>query len=135
MIFDLSLEEKDTITTINVARIVQELICCCNTDLSLKLFSDKHWKFTFKALEYTSNNYDQIKDEKSHEYLNFLEKETRMRVIDQEALFDGFDDLVKLRFRVMFFKDFVQDAVTSEQMLGHLQMVRKFYLFFLTFFS
>jgi len=32
-------------------------------------------------------------------YLEFLEKETKMKVVDPEKMIDGFDMLVNLRFR------------------------------------
>jgi hypothetical protein len=48
-----STQEPDYETIFKVNQIVDQLISCGNTDLSLKLFSAIHWKFTFKALEFS----------------------------------------------------------------------------------
>jgi hypothetical protein len=75
-------EEPDYDTIFKVNQIVQELINCGNTDLSLKLFSAIHWKFTFKALEYSEQNFNRFSLEKTYPFLNFLEKETKMKIVD-----------------------------------------------------
>lgn len=69
---------------------------------------------------------------KQHEYLNFLEKGTKMHVVDTNHSLDGFDMLVKLRFRVQFYMEFINalsgkttalDAIGAENMFNHFNMV------------
>lgn len=138
IIFDEALETIDTVvpstdtepdyfTIFKVNKIVQELINCGNTDLSLKLFSAIHWKFTFKALEFSEQNYDRITHKKQHHYLNFLEKDTKMHVVDSNCVIDGFYMLVNLRFRVQFYMEFINaatgevnaDQIGAENMFNH----------------
>lgn len=136
--------EPDYFTIFKVNKIVQELINCGNTDLSLKLFSAIHWKFTFKALEFSEQNYDRITHKKQHHYLNFLEKDTKMHVVDSNCVIDGFYMLVNLRFRVQFYMEFINaatgevnaDQIGAENMFNHFQMVTTPLKtsFFLTFF-
>jgi len=118
-------------TIFKINQIVQELINCGNTDLSLKLFNAVHWKFTFHALEFSEQNFNRATLQKKVPYLEFLEKQTKMNVVDSDKMIDGFDMLVSLRFRAQFYMDFINAPsglghieFGSENMFGHFQMVR-----------
>lgn len=109
-----------------------ELINCGNTDINLRLFNAVHWKFTFQALEYSEQNFNRATLLKKVPYLEFLEKHTKMNVVDPEKMIDGFDMLVKLRFRAQFFMEYINAPsgishieYGAENIFNHFQMVSK----------
>ena len=66
-------DDLDYLTIMRVTEIVQILINSEFTDLSLKFFSEQHWKFTFKALEYSENNFDIQSKQMKYSYVEFCE--------------------------------------------------------------
>jgi hypothetical protein len=115
--------EEDFETLVKLSRLVESLIMSNNADLCLKMFGETHWKFTFKALEYQAVNFDIEAKLKKHKYVEFLEKKTKMMVVDKSAMNEGFEELVKLKFRVEFYSEFVTDKSALELMNSNFQMV------------
>ena len=107
-----------------VARLFDLLFNLGNTDLTMKLFGEEGWKLVFEVLEYLPNNFDYDTLKKQHNYLSFLENESRMKVLDRNIISENFENIVKLRYRVGFFIDFVLDPKAPEQQVSHFQNVR-----------
>ena len=122
--YDTALSEQDTPTLIKLGQLIDNLIRCCNTDLNFKMFNESLWRFVFGALEYMPNNFCAETKVKKHSYVEFIEKDTRMKVVSRAATSDEFEDLVKLRFRVLFYIEFVFSDQTPEEMMSHFQKVR-----------
>lgn len=125
-LFDDAKSTLDIDTMVKMGRMIEALISCCNADLNLKMFSDPLWKFVFEALEYTEENYDTMTGVKKHSYLDFLQNHSKMMYVDKASLIQGFEDLVKLRFRVNFYMEYVLSSknINSELLSSHFQMVR-----------
>lgn len=115
--------EKDWATLMKLSQLVESLILCTNADLSLKMFGDNLWRFTFGSLEYHMNNFDSETHIKKHSYRDFLDKHTKMMIVDKTTMNENFEELVKLKFRVEFYSEFVNDNNAFEILSTHFQMV------------
>ena len=124
-IFEDAKEQQDTDTLLVVARLFDLLFNLGNTDLTMKLFNEDNWKLVFEVMEYLPNNFDYETFKKQHNYLAFLENESRMKVLDRNIINENFENIVKLRYRVSFFIDFVLDPKAPEQQVSHFQNVKK----------
>jgi len=122
-IFQNAKENKDYEIMLKIGRLFESLLSQGNTDLSLKLFDDIHYKLLFEALEYLPYNFDLDSGEKQQSYFNFLENEACMRSIDRNIISENFEKIVKLRFRINFFIEFVLDPKTPDPLTGHYQIV------------
>jgi len=116
--------EEDWEILMKLSQLVESLILCSNADLSLKMFGDGLWRFSFGALEYHMNNFDSETHVRKHCYREFLDKHTKMMIVDKTTMNENFEELVKLKFRVQFYSDFVNDNVAFEIMNTHFQMVK-----------
>lgn len=125
--FEQAKTESDIETMVKIGRLIEAIISCCNADLNLKMFNDPLWPLVFEALEYTEDNYDPITGKKKHSYLEFLNNGSKMKFVDKGSLINGFEDLVKLRFRVQFYMEYVisNKGPNPEVIANHFQMVRR----------
>lgn len=132
-IFDDAKSTADIETMVRMGKMIEALISSCNADLNLKMFSDPLWPFIFESLEYTEENFDTLTGEKKYSYIHFLQNQSKMMFVDKSNLIEGFEDLVRLRFRVQFFMDYVlSNSTPNPEMLGnHFQMVNNNELKFL----
>lgn len=123
--FERAKTEADIDTMVKVGNLIEAIIYSCNADLNLKMFNDPLWPLVFEALEYTEDNYDPLTGTKKHSYLEFLNKGSKMKFVDKGALISGFEELVKLRFRVQFYMEYVisNKGPNPETITSHFQMV------------
>lgn len=124
-LFEEAKSSTDIETMVKIGKMVEALIACGNADLNLKMFSEQLWPFVFEALEYTEDNYDTMTGIKKHSYIDFLQNQSRMMFVDKSSLVQGFEELVKLRFRVQFYMEYVisNKGLNPEMLANHFQMV------------
>lgn len=71
------------------------------------LLNDDYYQMLFGCLEYSSNNYEIETGKKKHEFLDFLERDAKFKIVDPSMNDNNFEDLVKIRFRLGLLMDFV----------------------------
>ena len=125
LIFEKAKEKNDTETLKKLGDLMEKLIFYQNMDLRMKLLGDDYYRMLFGSLEFSKHNYDSDKNEKKQEFLSFLERESKFKIVEPGIADTSFEELVKIRFRLNLLMEYVLVPQTPEFKMAIFFQVRQ----------